>query len=161
MGVVEGVCRVRGWMVTQSTSLCWGCPMTVSRKSIVLLRAQVRQPVSRRGLCLGRPPRATPSHVVHPSRAAGDAPQVVMDADLDAHAPAARVLGVGVEGDGPAVGAQACARLRHHVSDEVAAAHEGGAQRLGAGPRLGAAAVEVDAGHVRRHEGRGAGELDG
>lgn len=31
MGVVEGVWRVRGWMVTQSTRRFWGCPMTVSR----------------------------------------------------------------------------------------------------------------------------------
>lgn len=31
MGVVEGVYRVRGWMVIQSTFLFCACPMTVSR----------------------------------------------------------------------------------------------------------------------------------
>lgn len=37
MGVVEGVLRVRGWMVSQSTLRAWAWPTTVSMKSIVFL----------------------------------------------------------------------------------------------------------------------------
>lgn len=43
IGMVDGVDLVRGWIVTQSTSLFWGCPITVSRKSIVLLNRPISQ----------------------------------------------------------------------------------------------------------------------
>jgi len=41
MGAEEGVCRVRGWMVIQSTKGWLGSPMTVLRKSTVFLDAVI------------------------------------------------------------------------------------------------------------------------
>jgi hypothetical protein len=38
IGVLEGVERVRGWMVSQSMCRSWSGPRTVVMKSIVLLR---------------------------------------------------------------------------------------------------------------------------
>lgn len=61
-------------------------------------------------------------------------PQVVVDADLDADAAAARALHVALRGDGPSVLAQALPRLRHHVAHEGSLVHERGAEGFRARP---------------------------
>lgn len=84
-----------------------------------------------------------------------------MDAYLDAHAPAPGAIHISLHANGPSITAQAVPRLDDHVADQLAAVHERGAERLGAGPRLGAAAVEVHARDEGRGQGGGAGELEG
>lgn len=87
------------------------------------------------------------------------AAEVLVHADLDADAAAARVVDGGLAVHGPAVAPQPRPRLDDHVADQLAALHEGGAERLGAGPRLRAPAVEVHAAGVGHGEARGARQL--
>lgn len=70
------------------------------------------------------------------------------------------MINVPLHPDSPPVPLQIAPRLDDHVPHELPLVHERGAERLSAGPALGAATVEVDAVDKGRREGGGAGELE-
>ena len=84
-----------------------------------------------------------------------------MNPNLDTNALPQRTLDISPHPDSPAVAPQPRAGVDDHVAHQLAALHQRGAQALGAGPGLRAAAVEVDAADGRGREGGGARELGG
>lgn len=75
-------------------------------------------------------------------------PQVLVDPDLDADTAPLGTVDITLLAYVPAVVCQTLSRLDDHVTDKLALLHERGTESLGAGPGLGAAAVEVDAVHI-------------
>lgn len=84
----------------------------------------------------------------------GCLPEIFVDSNLDAHTPPLGVVNILVLPDAPAVSPELFSGLNDHVADQFPLLHEGSAQGLGTGPRLGAAAVQVYAAGEGSHEGR-------
>src|SRR4051812_20703041 len=84
IGMLDGVDRVRGWMVRKSMCRSWSGPRTVVIKSIVFLTPMSRGP-SAMGLIL---------------------PKVFMHSDLDTDTPASGVVDVLFFVDTPAIATQ-------------------------------------------------------
>ena len=84
-----------------------------------------------------------------------------MDSNLHTDTPPLRTVHVLIHAHIPPLVPQGRPRLYDHVAHKLALVHESGTQRLGAGPGLWAAAIEVDAIDEGGGEGRRAGELQG
>ena len=84
-----------------------------------------------------------------------------MNPNLDTHAPTLRTLHILLQSNIPPIFPQSRPRRNNQIPDQLPLVHERRSQCLGAGPRLRAAAVEVDTLHGRGGEGGGAGELKG
>lgn len=76
-----------------------------------------------------------------------------MNPNLHTHTPPLGTVDILLHAHMPPVLLQPLPRLDDHVPHQLATAHERGAECLCAGPRLGAAAVEVDAADAGGDEG--------